>query len=244
MREAMARDRRRGPGGAVVRVLAAAGLAAAGAGIAGEGRAQDGAFNPGGGTVEGWEFVVAPYLILPSIDGTTSIGRVGGGISVDPGDILETLQFGGMFHAEARHRSGFGIAHDTSFMFLGSGASGPRGFTDLDVDIFQGIFEVYGTYRVDLGDTKLDPYAGGRIWHIDTEIDASLGPVSESFDGGDTWIDPVIGLRVQHRIAPAWRLQVQGDIGGFGIEGASEFTWNVMGGIAYDAWPSTSIFLL
>ncbi|MEM6932543.1 MAG: hypothetical protein AAF526_03055 [Pseudomonadota bacterium] len=194
--------------------------------------------------VEDWEFVVAPYLLLPSIDGTTSIGRVGGDISVDPGGVFSTLQFGGMVHAEARHRSGFGIMLDTAFMFLGDGASGERGIGSVDANVFQGIFEVYATYRIDLDDTKLDGYAGPRIWHIDTDIDVQAGPLAGSFDGGDTWVDPVIGARLQHRIAPSWRLQSQGDVGGFGIAGASDFSWNIMAGVAYDGWASTSLFLM
>lgn len=196
------------------------------------------------GFVEGWDFVVVPYLLFPSIDGTTSIGRVGGDISVDPGGIFSNLQFGGMVHAEARHASGFGLMVDSAFMFLGAGASGEGGIGSVDVDVFQGIFEIYATYRVDLEDTKLDAYAGPRIWDIDTEIDVRAGPFEGSFDGGDTWVDPIIGFRVQQRVAPAWRVQAQGDIGGFGIDGASEFTWNVMGGVAYDGWPSTSVFLM
>lgn len=194
--------------------------------------------------LDDWDFVVAPYLLLPSIDGTTSVGRVGGDVSVDPGGIFSSLQFGGMFHAEARHVSGFGAMFDTAFMFLGEDATGRRGITSVDVDVFQGIFELYGTYRFDFDDTKLDGYAGARVWDIDTDIDVTAGPLTGSFDNGDTWVDPVIGFRVQHRLAPQWRLQAQADIGGFGIGSASEFTWNVMGGVAYDGWDQTSIFLL
>ena len=111
-------------------------------------------------------------------------------------------------------------------------------------NVFQGIFEVYGTYRFDLGQTKLDAYAGARIWDIDVDVDVRAGAFSGEFGGGDTWVDPVLGARLQQRIAPSWRLQVQSDVGGFGIDGASDFTWNVMGGIAYDGWESTSVFLL
>lgn len=191
-----------------------------------------------------WEVVLAPYLLLPSIDGQTTIGRVGGDVSVDPGGIFSSLQFGGMFHAEAHHKSGVGVMADAAFMFLGDGASGRRGVGRVNADVFQGIFEIYGAYRFDLGQTKLDAYGGARIWDIDTDIDVRAGPLSGEFEGGDTWVDPVLGLRVQQRIASSWRLQVQSDIGGFGVGGSSDFSWNVMGGLAYDGWESTSVFLL
>ena len=35
--------------------------------------------------------------------------------------------------------------------------------------------------------------------------------------GGVSWVDPFVGLRVRHRLAPRQDLQAQADIGGFGL---------------------------
>ena len=187
-----------------------------------------------------WDFVIAPYALAPWISGDVTLGRAGAPVEVDPGDVLGALQFAGMIHGEARHRSGFGLSFDYAFMSLGEDASSNLG--SIDVDIFQGVLESYATYRFDHGENIFDAYAGMRYWNIDIDVKLSVGPVSTKLSRGDDWIDPVIGLRWQRRVAPKWRLLAQGDIGGFGIDGASDFTWSVMGGVAYDGWENVSIF--
>ncbi len=48
---------------------------------------------------EKWEFIIAPYALIPSIDGDTSVGRVEGiDIDVGPDDIHA------VFHNVLRHR--------------------------------------------------------------------------------------------------------------------------------------------
>ncbi len=41
------------------------------------------------------------------------------------------------------------------------------------------------------------------------------------------WVDPVIGARIRHQIAPGKALRLEGDIGGFGA--GSEFSWQAVG---------------
>lgn len=41
------------------------------------------------------------------------------------------------------------------------------------------------------------------------------------------WVDPVVGARVRHQIAPGRELRLEGDIGGFGA--GSEFSWQAVG---------------
>ncbi len=40
------------------------------------------------------------------------------------------------------------------------------------------------------------------------------------------WVDPVVGARIRHQIAPGKDLRLEGDIGGFGV--GSEFSWQVV----------------
>lgn len=189
-----------------------------------------------------WDFVIAPYALAPTITGDAALGRAGAPVDLNTGDILSVLQFGGMIHGEARHKSGFGISLDYAFMFLGDDASSNLG--SVEADIFQGILESYLTYRFDHGSNIFDAYAGARVWDIDVDVKLTVGPASTKISRGDTWVDPVIGLRWQRRVAPKWRLVAQGDIGGFGIDGSSDFSWNVMGGVAYDGWENSSIFAM
>ena len=47
------------------------------------------------------------------------------------------------------------------------------------------------------------------------------------------WVDPLVGLRWMPQISDSWHVILKGDIGGFGV--ASDFTWNLQGGLMWDA---------
>jgi hypothetical protein len=179
---------------------------------------------------ENWDFIIAPYILIPSIEGDTSAGRLeGADLDVGPKNIVENLDIGGMIQLEAHHKSGFGLSMAYNFMDLGGGASGPAGFADVDADVYQGIFEGYGIYRVSVVKSPLYFYAGIRWWDMDIELRV-IGIEREKTTAD--WVDPVIGLRWMPQIAENWHVILKGDIGGFGIE--SEFTWNLQGGIVWD----------
>lgn len=190
-----------------------------------------------------WSFVVAPYGLLPSITGDAAVGRIDDAeVELDPGDVLESLEFGAMLEVEARHSSGYGVLLNYAFMNLGNNATGPLGFTDLDADIFQGLLEGFGTYRFNLEKSTLDAYAGVRWWDINIDIDATTPLGSRSLSRDKDWVDPVIGLRWLPRLDEKWRLLVQGDVGGFDM--ASHFTWGVQAGAMWDGGESWSVVLL
>jgi len=47
-----------------------------------------------------------------------------------------------------------------------------------------------------------------------------------------SWVDPYIGVRVQHPIAERWTLVGYADVGGFGV--GSDFTWQALAGVNYE----------
>ena len=53
------------------------------------------------------------------------------------------------------------------------------------------------------------------------------------------WVDPFVGLRVRHELAPGKELQFLGDIGGFGV--GSDLTWQLFAGYSFDfsVWQSS-----
>ena len=180
---------------------------------------------------EDWEFVIAPYALIPSIDGDTSVGRVEGvDIDVGPDDILNNLDLGGMLQLEAHHASGFGMIIAYNFMDLGGDATAPSGQVNLKADIYQGIFEGYGVYRVDSGSGPLDFYGGVRWWDMDVELKANGTKIVEN---KPDWVDPVIGVRWNPAISKNWNMILKADVGGFGV--SSDFTWNMQGGFSWDA---------
>ncbi len=191
-----------------------------------------------------WEFVIAPYLLAPRINGDAGLGRFlnGADIDVDSRDVFKHLDLGAMVHAEVRHRSGFGAIVDYAFMDLSSETDSPIvPGAKIKGEVFQGVLEAFGSYRFDLTPQhQIDAYAGIRWWHMEVELkrrNAAAFNVSGKKD--EDWVDPVIGARWTAEWFPDWRTSLAADIGGFGV--ASDFTANLQGLIIYDAWESVSL---
>ena len=98
--------------------------------------------------------------------------------------------------------------------------------------------------------TALDLLGGARYWN--QELDLSLA-VDGSVDLGKLgldrsgsravarsgkldWVDPFVGFRLRHELAPGSELQFLGDIGGFGV--GSDLTWQLFAGYGFDFWQS------
>jgi hypothetical protein len=105
----------------------------------------------------------------------------------------------------------------------------------------------WGTGVLPDSGTALDLYAGGRVWWQQADADfnisgtlTGLGPLgltrtdagTVSASGDVSWIDPVIGARLRHQLAPGWNLMVSGDVGGFGV--GSKFSWQAIGALNFD----------
>jgi hypothetical protein len=134
-----------------------------------------------------------------------------------------------MIQVEAHHVSGFGLSMAYNFMDLSGGVSAPGG-NRLDADVYKGIFEGFGNYRIATKKGPLDVYGGIRWWDMDVELEANgLKVVENKAD----WVDPVVGVRWIPQLADKWHLILKGDIGGFGV--SSDFTWNLQGGLMWDA---------
>jgi len=101
--------------------------------------------------------------------------------------------------------------------------------------------------------TALDLLGGARYWN--QELDLSLavtgavdfgrlgleraGSRAVARSGTIEWVDPFVGLRVRHELAPGQELQFLGDVGGFGV--GSDFSWQLFAGYSFDFsfWQST-----
>ncbi len=198
----------------------------------------------GSASADDWDYVIAPYGLLPNISGNASLGRIDDAeVDVDAGDVLESLEMGAMLQLEARHtESNFGVIVNYAFMDLGHDAAGPLGFTELDADIFQGILEGFYSYRMHFDTSTLDLYAGARWWDINLDVNATTPLGSRIFSRDKDWVDPVVGARWAPSISQSWRLLMQGDVGGLGA--ASSFSWSAQVGVLWDASETISVALL
>jgi opacity protein-like surface antigen len=200
-------------------------------------RAQD------AGPTSGWSFQLTPYLWLAGISGDVS-GPQGNSASFDAGigDVLGHLQGGLMVLGEARYRR-WGILVDFDYAKL-SGTDGS--FAPIlgqpSVTTKEFLVTLDGAYRfIDSDAFKLDALAGVRIMSIDNELSFSgalLPPRSDN--GGDTWADPVVGLRTILPIGGGFVANALGDVGG-GPNG--DLTWQIYGGIGYDISQAVSAYV-
>ncbi|MGR3649211.1 MAG: hypothetical protein ACU0BJ_12370 [Shimia sp.] len=157
------------------------------------------------------------------------------GLSVNPADIIDRLDLGFMGYFEGYNANGWGFNVDYGFMDLSDNGTFAGGLGTADADIFQGILTATLFLRVvDTPDTLVDVYGGIPWWDTDIDVAATLGAISADVSMGDNWVDPHIGIRFEKQLPNSdWALNLQGDIGGFGI--ASDFAWTAVVGVTWYA---------
>ncbi len=177
-----------------------------------------------------WEFVVAPYLLFPHMDGSVTIGRIPIDVDVSPSEVFESLDFGFMLYLEAHNRD-WAITLDGLYMNLGqTGQLREDGRTG-EIDMKQLGVAATGLRRV-------APWAelgiGGRLNVMEAGLAVEEGTVLPAIDESDskTWFDPLIAARFSVPFENSkWQLRIRGDIGGFGI--GSDIAWQVYPLVGY-----------
>ena len=182
---------------------------------------------------ERWEFAFAPYLWAAGLQGSTRQFGLPATVDIDLSfkDILENLDMAVMAVAEARYGR-FGVFGDIVYTDISTGGSGPGGLfsATLENQLFVGT--AMAEYRViQDGRSSVDLMAGLRVWSVDTEIRTS--PVLGSpYTDGETWVDPMIGVKGRWQGNSPWYLTGWGMVGGFGV--SSDIDWDVMAGAGYE----------
>ena len=120
------------------------------------------------------------------------------------------------------------------------------------------MFEFAGMYRVldmpthygeSQGYTKssvaVDLLLGGRYYNIDNKINfRSQGPMNiPSVSGDASWFDFLAGGRVIWQATDRWSLLARTDFGGFDFNFSSDFSWNGVGFVGFDATDWLEILL-
>ena len=176
-------------------------------------------------------------LKKPGIEGSTPTADV----DVAPVDLFRNIETGFMGHFEAYRNDGWGVWSDYIFMNLGPSADlGSKILNIDDLGLYQGILELFATYRLPLKKGTIEYFGGIRWWHI--ALDMTMRAQLPGFGTGVTkqwerdvdWYDPVIGLKWTYPLGGKWLVRLRGDLGGFDIGTASRFTSSVEAGILYD----------
>ena len=192
-----------------------------------------------------WQFELTPYFWAAGMKGDVQAGNLPKtSANIDFSDIWDNLDFGAMGAFEAR-KGRWGLLFDAIYMKISTSATssrtgpGPIGATATaaaDLKLEQTLLAAAVAYRVSDGPTATDVIGGARYSKIDAaaNINASLfGQTGVAARSGDKdWVDPYIGVRVQHRVADRWTVVGYVDVGGFGV--GSDLTWQALAGVNYD----------
>jgi len=195
-----------------------------------------------------WTVSFTPYGWTPFLDGDVTVKGRTVSIDVTPIEVLEDLErVPWMSYAEAR-KGRFAFYNDIFYANLGADASAARTFgigntltASLGVDFEEAVVELGGAYEIakwpsgGSSSTAIDILGGARYWYQNMTIKLAvddgggglINPRPGLFiarAGSVDWIDPVIGGRIRHQVAPGQELVLRADIGGFGA--GSEFSWN------------------
>jgi hypothetical protein len=101
--------------------------------------------------------------------------------------------------------------------------------------------------------TAFDAIGGARYWNqeldVSLAVDAAVdvdklglqrqGSRAIARSGTLEWVDPFVGMRLRHQLAPGQELLFLGDVGGLGA--GSDLTWQLFGAYSFDfsAWQKT-----
>jgi hypothetical protein len=188
------------------------------------------------GSGNDWEFRLTPYLFATGLD-----GQIGFGDALPPTTVSasfsDVLDLAFMLYGEAK-KGRWGVWGDAMYVDLGVENEQPFPivliYSGIALDVSLTTFSAGGSYSLlNTGDGSLDLVAGGRHWSVDqdlTFVGFSESVPDKTISAGDSWTDPVIGLRGRTNISDRWNLNGQ-VVGGVG--GQSESSIDVFANIGY-----------
>jgi opacity protein-like surface antigen len=176
-----------------------------------------------------WSFRLALYGWAQSLDGDVTARGISSPVDVGFDDILDNLDFGAMGAVEIGYGR-WSFLVDGVYAKISASAPTPFGFVadSLDMQFKQFLGHAVVSYEFTRTDkVKFDAYFGARINWLDLELE--LGAFNQSDE--KTWIDPIVGVRLQAELGHSFFFRTLADVGGFGI--SSDFTWQAMAGFGY-----------
>ena len=191
-----------------------------------------------------WQFAVAPYIWAAGIKGEVATLPPAPAVDIDVGfsDILKNLNIAFMGLAEI-HNGRFSVLLDLTYTRLEakSDTPGPL-FSDAKLTTTAAFATVTGGYRViSLPQGFLEPFVGGRLWYVATQVKLGSGLLASRKGSDDeVWFDPIIGVRARANLGSGFFVSGYFDFGGYGV--GSDVTWQAYGGLGYEFSSSWSVF--
>ena len=182
------------------------------------------------GSDGGWQFVVQPYFLLPSMNGSSGVGPINASVDVSTKQVLDNLNIGFLGYVEAS-KGDFAFGIDTNYMNLDATPNAQR----VNADVGQLAVQPMLFYR--LG-PSFELMAGARFNRITVELQSQL-PIIGDRKATQKWTDPIVGFRFQSPVAGNFGFGLLANIGGFGI--GSDISYQVRPMVNFDISSSISI---
>ena len=188
-------------------------------------------------TESGWDHSLVLYLLAPTIEGTVGVGRIEGDMKVNPRTVLDTIQ-AGFLGGWTSTRGKWGYMIDLVYMdleedveLLDGRVPGEIGNTQL-IAVLQGLYELTDSLQL----------MGGLLYNDLTMKVRLEGPQQpRKVKTGESWVDPMIGLRFHSPISARWDFIGFGQVGGFGV--GADFTWQLGANFNFRMTERTSLLL-
>lgn len=178
-----------------------------------------------------WSFRFAPYAWLIAIDGDMGVGPFTAPVDISFSDTLDKLDMAYMFLAEAGYERWI-LTADFVYGDFSNDILGPQGYTRIDYEFTQWVLSATVGYRViQTEGYAMDVFAGSRTTDFDATATATNPGLTIQRSPGDTWTDPIIGIRGQADLCENFVLRYNMDVGGFGV--SSDLVWQAFLGIGY-----------
>ncbi len=184
-----------------------------------------------------YKFYLEPYLMFTSMSGTTGLGNLPNTfICVPASEVFSHLKIGGMLYAEV-HNDKLAYTSDLFYADLTEDASSKNGVISGTATLKQFLWELEGLYRLN---PWLEAGIGARINNITAGLNINYQPTLPggfsayaSSQKSNTWVDPLIVVRLKKAVQNKWLFQLRADMGGFGI--GSQFAWQLQPDIFFRA---------
>ena len=179
-----------------------------------------------------WHWTIAPYLLMPTMQGTTGIGTLPPlHVDASADEIFSHLQFGMMLYVQAQ-KGAWSFVLDGIYMDLKQDAgSNVPAFISGSVTMKQLAVEGFGMYQMSHG---FEVAFGGLVNSIEASGSITIatpGPTTQTNTKTKTWAIPVLGFRWTPVNSERWKLVLFADIGG---TSGNNWTYQVLPSVAYN----------
>jgi opacity protein-like surface antigen len=199
----------------------------------------------------GWQKDVSLYYWNPATDGALTLEGLRAEYDLSEGDFLSFAESAeAAFMGMANFRNGPYLVYlnlvyaNFDGMYVENMAVGPA-LADFNVNWEQLVTELALGYRVVEWGSKtektrksgVDLMFGARYVDIEAEVKVAQFPdpafVGFRAKGGQNWIEPWVGLRVEANLNEKWKLYGQGNVGGFGLDDIPSHSIDVIAAVQY-----------